>query len=283
MHVSMIVALAISLLVLFLALRMAWNVWSLARAPRRVFSSEWDRIIRHVLPPYARWSVEVQRHFQQKVQQFLAHKHFVGSAGLTTTEEMRVTIAAFACLLVMKQPLKMLPYARIKLVQVYPAELVVRNGLPDVSGKSSLVWGSLWRRRKFGRVLLAWSEAEKMVYDFNQGQNVEMNKWVYMDGPNKDSREAASAVLLHSRGAFGSWAAVTTSETELTSSDLWHEARIWQAQFGALSPAEFFSAATEHFFDRPKQLQKSFPDVYQRFQNHYQVDPSVWSKVPDEQ
>ena len=40
------------------------------------------------------------------------------------------------------------------------------------------------------------------------------------------------------------------------------------------NPAEFFAVATECFFERPKELQKAYHDLYQQLKNFYNQDPA---------
>ena len=48
-------------------------------------------------------------------------------------------------------------------------------------------------------------------------------------------------------------------------------------EYGATNPAEFFAVATETFFEKPHQLHKRRPELYQELQRYYQVDPRQWS------
>ncbi len=45
-------------------------------------------------------------------------------------------------------------------------------------------------------------------------------------------------------------------------------------KYGATSPAEFFAVATECFFEKPTQLARRHPELYELFQAYYQQDPA---------
>ena len=47
-------------------------------------------------------------------------------------------------------------------------------------------------------------------------------------------------------------------------------------EYGATNPGEFFAVATETFFEKPAQLQKKHPELYQELQGFYKVDPVEW-------
>jgi MtfA peptidase len=65
----------------------------------RPFPHSWQVIIDRVLPFYTYLSPLEQRHLQGHIQVFLAEKQYIGCAGLQITLEIKVTIAAIACLL----------------------------------------------------------------------------------------------------------------------------------------------------------------------------------------
>ena len=48
--------------------------------------------------------------------------------------------------------------------------------------------------------------------------------------------------------------------------------------YGATNPAEFFAVATETFFEKPVQLKKKAPDLYEELKDFYKVDPAEWLK-----
>jgi hypothetical protein len=47
-------------------------------------------------------------------------------------------------------------------------------------------------------------------------------------------------------------------------------------KYGGTNPAEFFAVATETFFEKPKQLKKKAPDLYDELKSFYNVDPIEW-------
>ena len=46
--------------------------------------------------------------------------------------------------------------------------------------------------------------------------------------------------------------------------------------YGAVSPVEFFAVATESFFEKPLQMKRKLPDLYQQFKRFYNLDPAEW-------
>ena len=47
-------------------------------------------------------------------------------------------------------------------------------------------------------------------------------------------------------------------------------------KYGATNPAEFFAVATETFFEKPKQMHKRHPELYEELKSYYKLDPLEW-------
>src|SRR5438094_704026 len=71
------------------------------RLPTGPIPDTWDGIVEHNVPLARSLSSDERDRLLRLVQVFLAEKHFEGCGGLTLTEEMKVTIAAGACLLLL--------------------------------------------------------------------------------------------------------------------------------------------------------------------------------------
>ena len=64
---------------------------------------EWRPILAHAMPLYTRIPADLRTRLEGLVAQFIAEKEFVGCLGLTVTLEMKLAIAAQACLLVLNR------------------------------------------------------------------------------------------------------------------------------------------------------------------------------------
>src|SRR6266446_6466611 len=71
------------------------------RLPTGPIPDAWPGIVERNVSLARGLSSEERERLLRLVQIFLADKHFEGSGGLTLTEEMKVTIAAEACLLLL--------------------------------------------------------------------------------------------------------------------------------------------------------------------------------------
>ncbi|HJV94792.1 MAG TPA: zinc-dependent peptidase, partial [Albitalea sp.] len=136
------------------------------------FPLAWRRILRRRVPAVARLPADLQRQLKRHIQVFLAEKPFIGCQGQAITDEVRVTIAAQACLLLMGHT-RPDYYPRLRQILVYPDAFVVQreqalgNGL--VHEQRRTLAGESWTH---GQVILAWAEVLAGASDPTDGRNV---------------------------------------------------------------------------------------------------------------
>src|SRR5690606_24699989 len=110
-------------------------------------------LMHKALPYYPYMSSELQQQLQDHIKRFLFEKRFVGCAGLEVTEEMKVTIAACASLLLLNRPT--LNFGKVRWIYLYPAEFIVRHTVQDAAGvvstEENVLSGESWHD---GKVIL---------------------------------------------------------------------------------------------------------------------------------
>jgi Mlc titration factor MtfA (ptsG expression regulator) len=89
-----------------------------------------------------------------------------------------------------------------------------------------------------------------------------------------DSESGANdgAPPLPGRSTYIAWARVLGEEYQELLDDLRHNHKSDIDSYGATNPAEFFAVVTEYFFERPIQLKKRHPELYEQFKNFYKLD-----------
>ncbi len=241
------------------------------------FPENWLSLVKRTLPFYDGMPESLQQELLYQINHFLFFKRFVGCAGLQVTEEMRVTIAACACLLLLNRPTS--AFKQVRWIYVYPAEFIVRHTVRDAAGvvsqKRHILAGEAWNN---GRIILSWDSVKKGVYDFNDGRNVVLHEFAHqLDG---ESGSMNGAPLLYSKGAYGSWATIMTREFNSLVDHAYFGQKSVLDEYGATNPAEFFAVASESFFEEPEPLATEYPELYQQLADYYHVDPREWRKVP---
>ncbi|MFP5393255.1 MAG: zinc-dependent peptidase [Gammaproteobacteria bacterium] len=260
------------------ALVLAVPRWRLRRAVRQPLPPAWDAILRANIPVYPRMEPELRAQLQRLVQQFLHQKKFVGCAGQEIDDEVRLTIAAQACMLLLNRPSKV--YPGLHTVLVYPSSFmaprrhvdaagVVTEARQDLLGES---WGD-------GRVILSWDHVRRGAHDWTDGQNVVLHEFAHQLDSESGSNNGAP--YLGSRDSYRAWSEVLSRNFERLRFDAAFQLSSVLDHYGAQDPAEFFAVATETFFEKPWQLAERHPDLFAELHKYYRVDPRNWLTPPE--
>ncbi|MEH6583378.1 MAG: M90 family metallopeptidase [Halioglobus sp.] len=238
----------------------------------RTFPSEWQALLESSLPVYSVLSREEQSRLRQLILLFLAKKRFYGCGGLEITDEIRVTVAAQACLLLLNQGWNV--YPKLLSVLIYPSafraerELMQEDGTVAKMGHDLL--GESWSN---GKVILSWDDVSRGVADFTDGQNVVLHEFAHQLDGQSGYTNGAPALR---RNSYKSWSKVFSQNFDDLKSRTQHRQATVIDKYGTTNPAEFFAVATETFFEKPHDLYKRRPDLYEELRRYYQVDPREW-------
>lgn len=247
--------------------------WRLKKALAKNFSENWRDILRKNLPVYPRLSKDLQKQLERNIKQFLHQKHFTGCNGLVLTDEIRVTIAAYACLLLLNRNTDV--YPQLKYILVYPdAFRVTKQEMDDAGLISSHERGLSGESWSNGKVILSWADVREGNRNFHDGNNVTLHEFAHqLDGENGSVN---GAPILESTGRYQQWASVLSKEFESLQKTAWAGHRELLDSYGATNPAEFFAVVTEHFFEQPEALAQRHPALFRVLRDFYQVNPAEW-------
>ena len=256
-----------------------WQRRRHARLRSQPFPRRWARILRRRVPLAQRLPAPLQHRLRQAMLVFIADKPFIGCAGLAIDDEVRVTIAAQACLLLLGRPDEAC-YPRLRQVLVYPEPFFVpqRQPLPGgvISEAPRTLAGESWSH---GQVILAWSQVLAGAADPLDGHNVVLHEFAHQI--DQDSGSAEGRPWQRGPRARQRFAAVMAASL----------ARLRAAPsatldtYGATDAAEFFAVATEAFIERPHALAAEAPLLYDALARLYRLDPRQWqpTEPPTEQ
>jgi len=243
-----------------------------ARVARRPFPEPWRDILRRNVPAYRELPPEDRLELERHVQVFLSEKRFEGAGGLSITDEIRVTIAAQACLLLLHRETDY--YRRLSSIIVYPQAYLARRR----SRHASWVWSEhtetrLGESSTWGAVVLAWDAVRAAADDAADCHNVALHEFAHqLDA--EDGHMEGSPVL--PRAMYTTWARVLGEEFQRLRRDSSAGRETLLRGYGAKSPAEFFAVASECFFARGKAMQARHPALYAELEQYYRQDPAAW-------
>jgi MtfA peptidase len=203
------------------------------------------------------------------VRTLVERKTWEGCGGLTVTDEMKATIAAQACLMLLGREHD--HFGRVISILVYPSSFQVEDeDWQDAGWLSGSADGLAVYR---GPVILAWDRVLAEGKDPSAGANVVIHEFAhqldfidrYADGtldlPGEDSAR---------------WEEVLATEYKRLDRAIRRNHETFLGDYAATSKTEFFATASERFFTQPAKLRHYHPALYELLSAIYLVDPETW-------
>jgi len=247
-----------------------------AKLRSRPFPDAWREILERRVP-YARLLPPgLRRQLEGHMQVFLAEKSFAGCAGLEISDEVRVTIAAQACLLILNR--KTDYYPSLTQILVYPGAFVIERLRAEPSGvlqeQRQALSGESWTH---GQVVISWEDALEGAAIADDGRNVVIHEFAHQLDQQKGY--ANGAPWLGRRDRYARWSQVMLAEF----ARLQQQAAIGEpalfSDYGASSPAEFFAVVSEVFFEQPREMAAMHPALYEELRTFYRLDPAAFAEA----
>jgi MtfA peptidase len=238
--------------------------------PRAVSSPppDWLPYLDHHVPLVQRLSANQRQRLLIKTQQLLEGCRWEGCAGLRLTEEMRLTIAAQASLLVLEHEGE--PYPEVNTILVYPGTFRPRRfswtPSAEVGLEEAPALGESWQH---GVVILAWDSVAVGGADPADGQNVVFHEFAHQLDTGSSPLDGVPRLPT---GAYEPWSAMLERDFERLVADAELGRQGVLDHYGATSRAEFFAVATEAFFERPAELRHEHSELYAALRDYYKQD-----------
>lgn len=274
-----------------LALLLGWPWWRRRHRQRlgaQAFPPAWRRLLQRQWPLYRRLPPPLQHRLQALVQVFVAEKPVIGCQGLHVTDDMRVLIAAQACLPVLAlhgRADHLQPYPELRQVLLYPGPFVVQARHHEPGGvlrtEREVRLGESWQE---GLVVLSWPDVvvgassgswgSQVLAAEDGAHNVVIHEFAHQ--LDQETGPANGAPALRAGQSATTWAQVFGKAfKELRWLADAGEPTVLDA-YGTTAPEEFFAVASETFFMDPQGLHTQHPALYRQLQQYYGLDPQAW-------
>lgn len=237
------------------------------------FPDEWLGCLDRNVRQYACLLPDQQDRLRDLLRIFAAERTWVGCAGFVVTDEVRVTISAQACLLLLGIEGDWC-FDALRSILIYPDVMALppemqRHAIIVDEGRP--ISGQAWYR---GPVILSWHHALSGGRHPHDGHNVVLHEFAHQI--DALSGEMGGSPPLPTRAQHQRWEDVMSREYAQIVADVRRGRRTVLDEYAAASRAEFFAVATEHFFEQPHRVRQHHPELYEVLQMLYHVDPAQW-------
>ena len=220
-------------------------------------------------PHYNNFSNEERQKIEHSITLFTHTKEFIG-VNIEVTDEMKVIIAFYACLLLLHKTTTNC-YDNLKTIIVYPSAVAFENLQAE---------GGIYTKEQFlidgqaanDTVIIIWHDAKKEAYHLRH-DNVIVHEFAheidFMDGE-------IDGVPPIERSKYDEWSRVLFNDFKKLN-DVALKNREWGkykllGSYAATNEAEFFAVVSERFFESPHSLKKHFPELYKELKDFYNID-----------
>ena len=245
----------------YLKKRRLWN--KISHTP---FPEEYRGYLEKI-PHYRKLPEPMKREVERSILFFAETKEF-RPVDIEMTDEMKVVIAFYACLM---QLGKKACYENLNTIIIYPNDVVAdkvrANG--GIYTKEAFV---LEGESAGGTVVISWHEAKKEAYH-PHSHNVIVHELAH-ELDFEDGVADGVPPLGYSR--YKEWAEVMFHTydrlREAFEKGRYLEKYKFIGEYAATNEAEFFAVVSELFFEKPLTLKKHFPEVYRELKAFYGLD-----------
>lgn len=240
----------------------------------RPFPAEWETVLGRNFRKWGRLTEEERGLMRRLITIFAAEKSWEGCAGVEMTDEIRVTVSAQACLLLLGQEEdEHRFFPRVKSILVYPNAYTVPGGRPRRDGVTHPTPPRLGEAHYRGPVVLSWPHVVAGGRDEADGRNLVMHEFAHKLDMLDDVVDGTPP--LAGREQVQEWVKVMSAEfARLKAATRRGVATLLDA-YGATNEAEFFAVATEAFFERPVAMRDRHPALYEVLRGYYRQDAAV--------
>jgi hypothetical protein len=254
------------------ALRSLLPLPAAVRLPTDPIPAAWPELVPRQVPLVACLPAHDRERLFRLMQLFLREIPIEGCSGLEVTDEIRVTIAAQACLLLLN--MRYPRYTNVRRILIYPSSFVPRTVELHPTGQivspEAPLDGEAWQT---GVVVLGWDAVQHGTLMPMDGSNVVVHEFAHMLDAEDGSMDGIP--VLDSGSAYRAWGALLSAQfAEHVERAERGESTVLDP-YGAENRAEFFAVATETFFEQPTALRREHPELYALLVEFFRLDPAA--------
>ena len=237
-----------------------------------IADADWFAVTRRI-PLLEPLSANEKAHLRELSTLFLYVKDFTGVQGLEITHEIRIAVAAQACLEILELGLS--AYDGWVEIVVYPGAFRVQRETADEFGivheEVQALSGESWGQ---GPVILSWEDVQHDSFSPHPGRNVVIHEFAHkLDMLNGC---ANGMPPLHPEMSIEAWTLALSEAYADLQQRLEQHHRLAIDPYAATDPAEFFAVACEYFFTDPQTLHAHCAEVYDQLRAYFRQNPLAY-------
>lgn len=220
------------------------------------FLDEWDDLLDDQMAHWGQLTDDEQERLVALTLHYMNEWKWEATHGFTLTTEMIVLIAASASMLVLELPFD--AYASMRTVVVSETTMIVNQERAGPGGTvSDAPIAALGHTSQRGPVFLAWDSVQSGASSSNDGFNVTYHEFAHRLDMSDGLVDGTP--ILDSEAHYPEWIEACTKLYEAVRNG---EGPRLLRDYAGTNPAEFFSVATEVFFDKGAAMERDLPDLY---------------------
>ena len=234
------------------------------------FKPDWRDILELRVAIYRRLPEDLTADLEALIPWFIDKIEWSAHGAVTLTEEMKVCVAAEACLLIVRRSKD--DYKQLRRVKFSPRDL-------STFGEESKWAGDASRTI----VRMGWYWTQIGMEDGEDNYNLTIHEYAHVLDAAHDGKSEAS-IKLGDYKTTREWLKFA-KESYKRLCRLWDRDAHYKEpvirKYGTTNMAEFFACATEAFFEVSRQLRLAEPDIYKWMKIIYGMDPAQWRERVD--
>lgn len=266
------------LIILILIILLIWLGIKYQRRQRReklkntTFNPAWVLILQKNIALYNKLPEPLKHKLHGLINVFLYDKVFSGYNGLQINDEIKVTIASQACILLLNRGDNLYPY--LKNIYVYPGAFksmqTTSNGMVNTIEETVRI-GESWQ---LGHVVLSWQHSKQGAMNGDDGHNVVYHEFAHQ--LDHEDGTIDGTPILDKAENYAAWSKVFSQEYTRLRKKITANKKTLIDGYGAMSEGEFFAVVTELFFERPILFKKEHAELYEELTKFYHLNPVEW-------
>ncbi len=249
--------------------------WLKKRRRKKILAAPWPEAWSLHLNRNVRLTWELSssetRKLRSLIKVFVAEKNWESVEGVQLTEEMRVTVAGNACLMLLGVDDFYFDNVKTILIRPHYFEGKSRQGFIVEEGVARS--GEAWQG---GPIILSWPDTLEAGRNEDDGQNLVIHEFAHaLDGLDG---AMVGTLQFDDEATSEQWQRVVNREYEELAEAQIERRRTVLDHYGATNPAEFFAVSSETFFEQPRLLKQYHPELSGLLEKYYKVDPSRWQR-----